>query len=383
MKTLSSARLRRALAAIVAASAAATAAVLAPVPPAGAAPPPLPAPNSHGITLVSWAQVTANEPASQPRLIDATVRTDKIFRPGTNPSINPTTVPIKVRILLPADYSTDPAQRYPVLYLLHGGAGGYADWSSSSGNVEAIVGSSPFRGIVVMPEGGRAGWYSNWRGETDGRFAPQWEDFHIRQLVPWIDANFNTVANRAGRGVAGLSMGGLGTLAYAGRFTDVFSRVGAFSAGTDLTEPGAQQIVADSLWQAGASIGWTGLLDGTFRVTDSTQGRMETVFGPAGANGQWDSQSPVRMANAYNAYDTRFGLYTGTGTSPTDGEAQIGRWNDELHGLLNANGVQHRYCRGTGSHSWDFWRADLADFLAYAYGTTPASCPNGWGAPTP
>jgi len=383
MPNHSTTRLRRALVAIVAVSAAATAAVLAPAPPAGAAPPPLPAPNSHGITLQSWAQVNGSEPASVARLVDATVTTAKIFRPGVNPSINPTSVPIKVRILLPAGYDPNRAQGYPVLFLLHGGAGGYADWSGSNGQVKDIVAASPFRGIVVMPEGGRAGWYSNWRGETDGRFAPQWEDFHVRQLVPWIDGNFNTIGDRSGRGIAGVSMGGLGTLMYAGRFTDVFSRVGVFSAGTDLTDPGAQQIVADSMWQAGAAIGWTGLLDGKYRVTDTTQGRLETVFGPAGANGQWDGQNPVRMVGSYNAYDTRFGLYTGTGTGPTDGETGIGQWNDRLHAQLNAAGVEHRYCRGTGSHSWGYWRADLADFLAHAYGTTPATCPNGWGAPTP
>jgi S-formylglutathione hydrolase FrmB len=379
------ARARRALLGIVAVSAAATAAVLAPVPPAGAAPPPLPAPTSHGITLTGWSQVTAGEPASQPRLIDATVKTDRIFEPGVSPSINPTTVPIKVRILLPADYSTDPNRAYPVLYLLHGGGGGYADWSASgSGDVEDIVAASPFRGIVVMPEGGRAGWYSNWRGETDGRFSPQWEDFHVRQLVPWIDANFNTIEHRSGRAIAGLSMGGLGALAYGGRFTDVFSAVGAFSPGSDIADPSAQDTIAQSMWLAGASIGWTGLLDGTFRVTDDTQGRMETVFGPAGASGRWDSQNPIRMDGAYNAYDTRFGLYTGTGDgSGTDGEARLAAATDRLHAQLKANGVDHRYCRGPGTHEWSYWRPDLADFLAYAYGTTPGTCPNGWGAPTP
>ncbi|HEY8543881.1 MAG TPA: alpha/beta hydrolase-fold protein, partial [Acidimicrobiales bacterium] len=223
MHTHSTARaVRRALATFVAVSAAATAAVLAPAPPAGAAPPPLPAPNSHGITLQSWSQVNPFESASVPRLIDATVTTAKIFKPGTNPSINPTSVPIKVRILLPAGYDPNRAAGYPVLYLLHGGGGGFADWSSSNGDVKNIVARSPFRGIVVMPEGGRAGWYSNWRGYTDGNFAPQWEDFHVRQLVPWIDANFNTIADRSGRGIAGLSMGGSGTLMYSARFTDVF-----------------------------------------------------------------------------------------------------------------------------------------------------------------
>lgn len=372
----------RALVGIVAAVTAATGlVVLAPASPAGAAPPPLPTPNSHGITLTSWVQVTADEPASTPRLLDATVKTSAIYKAGTNPSINPTTVPVKVRILLPANYQTDPARPYPVLYLLHGGAGQWSDWSSADGSVKSIVAASPFDGIVVMPEGGRAGWYSNWRGQTDGRFAPQWEDFHIRQLVPWIDANFNTIESRSGRGVAGLSMGGLGALMYAGRFPGTFSRLGVFSGGTDLTEPGAQTIVNDAMWQAGASIGMTGLFDGTFRVTGSTLQRMRTVFGPEGANGKWDAQNPYQLANAYNAYDTKFGLYSGQNSLPWEGEGGIGIWNNTFHAQLKANGVDHRYCTGTGTHSWGFWRPDLADFLSYAYGTTPASCPNGWGPP--
>ena len=345
--------------------------------PAGAAPPTLPAPSSNGITLVSWSQVTGSEGSGVPRLIDATMTTGAIYRNDSHPQI-------KVRILLPANYQTNPATPYPVLYLLHGGAGGFADWSDSgSGNIKNIVAGSPFRGIVVMPEGGRAGWYSNWRGATDGGFSPQWEDFHIRQLVPWIDANFNVIHDRSGRAIAGLSMGGLGSLEYAGRFTGTFSKVGAFSAGTDLTETGAQQIVADSMWQVGASIGWTGFFDGNYRVTGSTQLRMETVFGPAGANGRWDTQNPYQMAANYNAYDTRFGLYSGQNISSTEGERQIGQWNTRFHTQLNAASVAHRFCTGTGTHSWGYWRADLADFLQYAYGTTPGTCPNNWGAPTP
>ena len=380
--TQTSARRRRALVGLLATvAAAASIVVLAPASPAGAAPPPLPAPNSNGITLTGWVQVTAGEPTTVARLLDATVTTGSIFRPGVSPSINPTTIPVKVRILLPADYTTDPSHPYPVLYLLHGGAGQWSDWSGSDGDVKNIVAGSPFDGIVVMPEGGRAGWYSNWRGQTDGRFSPQWEDFHVRQLVPWIDANFNTIADRSGRGIAGVSMGGLGTLMYSARFTGTFSRVGSLSAGTDLTEPGAQQIVADSLWQAGASIGNTGLLDGNYRVTGSTLDRLRTVFGPEGANGRWDTQNPYQMAGNYNAYDTRFGLYSGQNALPWEGEGNIGRWNTRFHQALNANGVVHRYCTGTGSHAWSYWRQDLADFLDYAYGTTPSSCPNGWGAP--
>ena len=374
----------RALTAIAALAMTATTLVVAPAAPAGAAPPSLPAPNSHGITLRSWAQVTPSEPATVPRLLDATVTTPAIFQPRGTPSIDPVTVPIKVRIYLPANYRTDPVRPYPVLYLLHGGAGTYSDWSDAGGGdlkntLNDVLSGSDFDGIVVMPEGGRSGWYSDWYGATDGHFAPQWETFHMGQLVGWIDDNFNTVGNRSGRAVAGLSMGGLGALMYAGRHTDLFSAVGSFSGGTDLTEPGAQSIVNDSMWFYGATVAATGFLDGTFRVTGSTAHRMQTVFGVPTA-GDWPTRNPLRLANAYNAYDTKFGLYSGQNTSSLEGEQQIGVWNNELHAELNARGVAHRYCTGTGSHSWTFWKNDLKDFVNYVYGTTPSQCTSnpGW-----
>ncbi|WP_327303439.1 alpha/beta hydrolase-fold protein [Streptomyces sp. NBC_01298] len=252
----------------------------APAAPVGAASvlPSLPAPNAAGLTLRTWP-VAAGQ---SERLGDASVTTAAVFAAhGGTPSIDPVQVPVRVRILLPEDYQRDPAHPYPVLYLLHGGSGDVEQWSKTDeGNVTAHLKDSAFKGIVVMPEGGKAGWYSDWPGHTDGFFAPQWETFHVRQLVPWTDANFNTVRAASGRAVAGVSMGGYGALRYAGRNPDLFSAVGAFSPGTDIYDPGAQSIIANSTWQAGASILWTGLFDGKFRVTGDTPYRMATVFGP-------------------------------------------------------------------------------------------------------
>jgi S-formylglutathione hydrolase FrmB len=350
-------------------------------PTAGAPAPPLPAPNSHGITLRSWTPVNPFQSPSVPRLIDATMTTPAIFQAGTNPAIDPVTVTIKVRVLVPAGYQTDPTTPYPVLYLLHGGGDDFSAWASK-GNVRNVVTASPFPGIVVMPDGGRAGWYSDWFGETDGRFSPQWETFHIDQLIPWIDANFNTVANRSGRAIAGLSMGGLGTLMYAARHTDLFSAVGSFSGGTDLDPPEAQAIIDRTMWVLGASTGSHGVLDGHYRVTGTVEERMTTVFGPSGDR---DQRNPTKMAANYHAYDTSFGLYAGQNDDPNEGERFIGLTNDAFHETLVQNGVVHRYCTGTGTHSWGFWEKDLADFLTQIYGDAPASadCPNGWGAPTP
>jgi S-formylglutathione hydrolase FrmB len=344
-----------------------------------AAPPPLPAPSSNGITVTGWVQVTPSDGAGVPRLLDATIQTSAIFRAGGSPSISPVVRSIKVRILLPASYATAPSQPYPVLYLLHGGAGSYTSWTGD-GQIKTIVAGSPFRGIVVMPEGGQAGWYSDWKGQTDGNFWPDWETFHVHQLVPWIDANFNTVRNRSGRAVAGLSMGGLGALMYAGRFPATFGAVGTFSGGTDLTEPGAQTIVANSMWQVGATILWDGFFDGKYRVSCDTLCRMRTVFGPEGASGRWDAKNPYQLAAAYEAYEGRMAVYTGGIPS---GETDIGGFNAKFHTRLNEVGVGHRYCAGAGTHSWSYWREDLKDFLRYIHGTPSAACPNGWGAPRP
>src|SRR5690606_6712648 len=239
-------RPRTGLATVLGLLVAATTLVAAPGEPAGAAPPTLPAPNSHGLTVVSGPTAVPGKPNQY----DITVRTAAVFTPrGTPTTPSDVSVPVKVRVLLPAGYDPDRAQPYDVLYLLHGGGGTYADWSTWGD----VAGNLPgFDGIVVMPEGGRAGWYSDWPGRTAGNFAPLWETFHVHQLVPWVDANFNTSGTRSGRAVAGLSMGGYGALRYAGRHPHLFSAVGAFSAGTDINPPGARKIISDSMWQAGA-----------------------------------------------------------------------------------------------------------------------------------
>ncbi|MER5731328.1 alpha/beta hydrolase family protein [Streptomyces sp. NPDC002138] len=372
--------LRRARRALALLAGAAVLALAAPAAPAGASTPlpSLPAPHASGLTLRSWS-VAAGQ---SERMGDASFTTPAVFTPrGGPPSIDPAQVPVRVRILLPEGYQRDPAHPYPVLYLLHGGTGDVEQWSKTDqGNITAALRGSAFKGIVVMPEAGQAGWYSDWAGHTDGFFAPRWETFHVKQLLPWIDANFNTVRSASGRAVAGISMGGYGALRYAGRYPELFSAVGAFSAGTDIYQSAAQELIAQSTWTVGASVQWTGLLDGKYRVTGDTAYRMATVFGPPDT---WPAQNPVNLAldGKYGTYSGRMALYAG-GAGGT-GETAIGTWNAALHQDLKDRAVTHRYCQGAGEHAWPFWGPELQDFLSYAYAGTPPACPNGWGPPTP
>ena len=62
--------------------------------------------------------------------------------------------------------------------------------------------------IVVMPDAGTGGWYTDWwHGTSEG---PQrWERFHLDELRPFIEARDETRTDHDGRAIAGLSMGGL------------------------------------------------------------------------------------------------------------------------------------------------------------------------------
>ncbi|KAA9148192.1 esterase family protein [Amycolatopsis acidicola] len=329
--------------------------------PAEAAPA-LPQPDSHGITLVSLSQ-----DESDPRLLDAVVATAAIYQP------------VHVRIYLPAGYATDVGARYKTLYLLHGGGDALDDARSwvEEGDVPGLVDETGYPGIVVMPEGGKAGWYTDWAQPDYGGRRPLWETFHIDQLVPWIDANFRTLATKADRTIAGLSMGGYGALSYAARHPELFSAAAEFSGTTNLRATDTltiNQLFLSLEFGTALTVAQEG--DPSYRARG-----LQAVFGPFVT---WSQRNPFDLADVYRTQQIQVALYVGDGTGQqnydvVEGLARL--HNDLMHLRLRLAGVQDRYCTGVGSHLWPFWQQDLADFLRVSAGTPPAQCPNGWGAP--
>lgn len=135
-----------------------------------------------------------------------------------------------VDVLLPRRYDASGRTRYHVLYLLHGAGGDYRSWIETG--AQRLIGGLPV--IAVMPNGtqdGIDGDYTDWVLTAPGapQPAPAWESFHIRELVPFIDSHFPTVASAAGRAIAGISMGGGGATKYAAEYPGTFGYVGTFS----------------------------------------------------------------------------------------------------------------------------------------------------------
>ena len=79
----------------------------------------------------------------------------------------------KVRLLLPRRFQAQPNRRWPVLWLLHGCCDTYQSWTRST-DVEERAGLADV--LVVMPEAGQVGFYSDWYKRGQGG-PSRWETF--------------------------------------------------------------------------------------------------------------------------------------------------------------------------------------------------------------
>lgn len=337
----------------------------------------VPAPNSHGLNLLSLCFVNG----TSSRLVDLVFQTPALPEP------------VHTFVYLPSTYATSGSARYATLYLLHGGLPEDNALSWPHNNVASIVDSSNFKGIVVMPEGGKAGWYTDWQGADGKGRRPLWQTFHISDLVPWIDANLRTVASASSRAVAGASMGGYGALAYAGQYPNLFSAVGSFSGAANIQDTATQQLAIANLTTlfAGTAITMSEMpINGG--SLDHLVSDVQLVFGPYST---WAQKNPSANPTAYSSFHVA--LYAGSGSATNNGDlpylpdnpADAGQWmeyvvradNAKLHSALKSSGIAHRYCAGAGFHDPVKWQADLVDFLQVITGSPAATCPNGWGAP--
>nr|WP_281371594.1 alpha/beta hydrolase-fold protein [Petropleomorpha daqingensis] len=142
---------------------------------------------------------------------------------------------------MPPGYGQDPQRRYPVVYLLHAG-GGDADFYPDLGVAEAmetaLAAGSVRPMILVMVDGGP-------KFAGDGSVAENFDDFFVSDLVPSVDRTWLTRPERAGRAVAGISLGGRHALAIAATHPDLAVAVGGHSTTVaNLPDRTAQRLAA-------------------------------------------------------------------------------------------------------------------------------------------
>jgi S-formylglutathione hydrolase FrmB len=282
--------------------------------------------NGDGITVVSQSQTG--------REIDLTVNTTDVQ--GQH----------KIIVLLPEGYDANPNTHYPVLYLLNGALADPTQWVTNGGAAAQIT--DPYSAIIVMEDGGVKGWYYNWK--SCASICPQnWESFHNLQVVPWIDSNLRTIANRSGRGIGGLSMGGWGSIHYAEDYSSLYSYAASFSGALDTANFTTD--VAVGAEEAG------------FVPGSGTPVPVGSIFGwefwPVNQN--VINISDVNPANIANLKNTTVDLYVGTGdASSGDGiiEAAVYPQNQLMAYNMSQAGINYWYSQDHTSSPALGWGCD-------------------------
>ena len=143
------------------------------------------------------------------------------------------------------------AQRYPVLFLLHGLGGGEADWVTVGGlgpTLDRLIAERAVPPMLVVAPGFGDSWYVD---NPDPGGSGAVETAFLDDLVPWVDRAWRTGDKRESRAVAGLSMGGWGAMRFAMLRPDLFAAAASLS-GALITEDWA------------ATPAWDGYLSGAF-----------------------------------------------------------------------------------------------------------------------
>ena len=136
-------------------------------------------------------------------------------------------------------------RKYPVLYLVHGAGDSEEAWSRTGranvilDNLIAAGKATPM--IVVMPNGHTPD-RPNASGGTDILDNQDFGNDLLKDLLPYVDAHFRTIATPDARAMAGLSMGGVHTFNYGLTHPELFHAIGIFSSGLGIGVAGNDAI---------------------------------------------------------------------------------------------------------------------------------------------
>ncbi|MCG2588429.1 alpha/beta hydrolase [Rhodohalobacter sulfatireducens] len=246
---------------------------------------------------------------------------------------------VNYNIYLPNGYE-ESNRSYPVLYLLHGYTDNEIGWTQF-GEVQQIADEaseslSVTDMIIVMPDAG-VSWYIN---NHDG--SVNYEDFFTQELIPHVDETYRTRATKEFRAVAGLSMGGYGTLIMATKHSELFIAAAPLSAAVFLDEEISG--MPQENWDNALGTPFGEALEGEDRLTDHYYKNSIIEIMENG------DQEAIKSVDYYiDCGDDDFLI----------------RGNLALYDMMVQNEISAEFRVRDGAHTWDYWRTALPDVLEF------------------
>jgi S-formylglutathione hydrolase FrmB len=251
--------------------------------------------------------------------------------------------PVHYCVYLPAGYDAGstphPAQKYPVLYFLHGLGDNERTLFNSGGwtmldDLRRQHKMSEF--LIVAPEGGQT-FYIN---SADG--SVRYSDFFLQEFIPLIETKYRIGKGRSSRAISGISMGGYGALRFAFAHPEMFSAVSAQSAALITESP--QDL--DTAARTGAPLGKT----------------LATVFGSPIEMQHWKDNSPFVLARKNVAGIRKLAIYFNCGQDDNYG---FEKGAAALHEQLQKEGVKHEYHPYPGDHSLSYFLDHFTEVMEF------------------
>jgi enterochelin esterase-like enzyme len=246
---------------------------------------------------------------------------------------------VKYTIYLPFDYETS-ARYYPVTYLLHGLGDtdmGWMQFGEAHLIADELIANHEIPPmILVMPDGGVSFYINNFDNLV------RYEDFFIQEFMPFIEKTYRIRTEKRFRGIAGLSMGGFGTLNFALKYPEKFAACVAFSAA----------LFSEESVMATDEKGWAWILGPLFGPYKEGEARLTEHY----RNNNAFDITKAKGKDAYN--NLRIMIDCGDDDFLTDD-------NSRLHIHLNKLGIRHEFRMRDGAHNWIYWRTGLPAGLKF------------------
>lgn len=249
---------------------------------------------------------------------------------------------IAYSVILPEEY-LESKKSYPVIYFLHGLGGNESSWleygqlAQYYTKITKSVDVEPF--ICVMPAG-----FNNYYSDCyDGSFS--YQQMFVKELVPYIDSHYRTIAQADQRAVMGYSMGGFGALVLPIKYPDIFT----------ISIPLSASIRTDAQYIIEEQSGWNGQWGRIFGGFDKAGNDRITRY--------YTENSPFHLIkNNSSKQLSKISFYIENG----DKENTLCRSNEELHILLLEKKIPHIYNVKQGGHEFSFWRNALPEAIRFA-----------------
>ena len=253
-------------------------------------------------------------------------------------------------IYFPPGYETS-SRAYPVLYLLHGMWGDHTNWATK-GEVVRIAGKAIADGsapemIIVMPDGLTDAFYINNYDKS-----VRWEDFFYEEFIPQIEKKYRILADRNNRAIAGLSMGGYGSLYHAVSHKDMFKACYALSGAFIEVEP---------------------VKEGE-EVNDFSKSFNLKTWGPNNAEGfpeNYKAHSIQEMVLGMEEYQPPQGFFPGADPGLPSITIDCGdddfllKQNTNLVHIMKEKKIPFEFRVREGGHTWEYWRTGLSLALEF------------------